>query len=188
MPRAILSIVLSDLGPDAVKLMMALSAAIVITIAFTISSLIVLLASALGTAAVPGVRPPSSPSGNQIVDLARSQLGVPYVWGGGSPGSGFDCSGLTQWVYRQSGQNLPRTAQQQFDATVRIPVSDLRPGDLLFFQHTYASSETITHVGIYVGNGLMINAPSEGDVVREAPAFSGFWGAHYAGAGRVGSQ
>ena len=140
---------------------------------------------------------PGAPPG-QVVDLARAQIGRPYVWGGArapwptsgsarepaSPATSFDCSGLVQWAYRQVGVGLPRTAQQQFDATMRIGPDELRPGDLVFF-HTYPSAEPITHVGIYVGGGRMINAPSEGDVIRELPVFTGYWGAHYAGAGRV---
>jgi hypothetical protein len=127
---------------------------------------------------------PGAPT-NQIIDLARAQIGKPYVWGGASPHTSFDCSGLVQWVYRQVGVQLPRTAQQQYHATTRIPREQLQPGDLVFFAHTYPSHEPITHVGIYVGNGRMINAPTQGDVIREMPVFTGFWGAHYAGAGRV---
>ena len=128
----------------------------------------------------PGAAP------NAVLDLARAQTGKPYVWGGASPQTSFDCSGLVQWVYRQVGVQLPRTAQQQYQATTRVPREQLQPGDLVFFAQTYPSSEPITHVGIYVGAGRMINAPTGGDVIREMPAFSGFWGAHYAGAGRVG--
>ena len=123
----------------------------------------------------------------EVVELARAQIGRPYVWGGESLFTGFDCSGLVQWVYGQIGVALPRTAQQQYDATLRVSRSDLRPGDLVFFKFTYwiSPSEPITHVGIYVGGGRMINAPAEGDVVREMPVFSGYWLEHYAGGGRV---
>jgi cell wall-associated NlpC family hydrolase len=133
-----------------------------------------------------GYAPPGAPT-TRVVDLARAQTGMPYAWGGASPETSFDCSGLVQWSYRQIGVSLPRTAQQQYDATARIPSDALRPGDLLFFANTYKSdpSEPITHVGIYVGDGRMINAPTDGDVVREMPAFTGFWGSHFAAAGRV---
>src|SRR5262249_19741786 len=81
----------------------------------------------------------------------------------------------------------PRTAQQQYLATHRVSPSELRPGDLVFFAQTYRSPrEWITHVGIFLGGGRMLNAPVEGDVIREMPVFTGFWGAHYAGAGRGG--
>ena len=123
--------------------------------------------------------------GADAVALARAYLGWPYAWGGASPTTSFDCSGLVQWVYGQLGVALPRTAQAQHDATDPIADADLQPGDLVFFAQTYPDpNEWITHVGIYVGDGLMINAPQEGDVIKEAPVFSGYWGAHYAGAGR----
>jgi cell wall-associated NlpC family hydrolase len=111
---------------------------------------------------------------------------VPYVFGGSNPAVGLDCSGLVQLVFRQLGVALPRTAQQQFNATPRVPRDQLQPGDLVFFARTYADpNDWITHVGIYIGNGLQINAPTEGQVVAIQPVFSGFWGAHYASAGRV---
>ncbi len=138
----------------------------------------------LTTAARHGYLAPGSRDA-QVLDLARAQTGIPYLWGGASPTPGFDCSGLVQWVYRQVGVDLPRTAQQQFDATLRLTLDELRPGDLTFYARTYPSLEPITHVGIYIGNGRMIAAPREGDVVGEAPAFSGYWGEHYAGAGRI---
>jgi len=130
-----------------------------------------------------GYVPPGVPA-SELLDLAKAQIGRPYVWGGTSP-SGFDCSGLVQWVYSRVGIALPRTAQQQFDATDRVPEDQLRPGDLVFFQSTYPSVDRITHVGIYVGYDLMLNAPAEGDVVRQMPLSSPFWAAHYAGGGRV---
>ncbi len=125
--------------------------------------------------------------GADAVALAREYLGWPYAWGGSSPATSFDCSGLVQYVYGQLGVALPRTAQAQYDATDRIAEADMQPGDLVFFAQTYPDpNDWITHVGIYVGDGLMTNAPQEGDVIKEVPVFSGFWGAHYAGAGRVG--
>lgn len=138
----------------------------------------------LATAARYGYLAPGSREA-QVLDVARAQTGVHYLWGGASPETGFDCSGLVQWVYRRVGVTLPRTAQQQFDATARIATDELRPGDLTFFARTYPSLELITHVGIYLGNGRMLAAPREGGTVGEAPVFSGYWGAHYAGAGRI---
>lgn len=131
----------------------------------------------------------SSAPTNRVVDLARSQVGMPYVWGASDPHVGFDCSGLVQWVYAQVGISVPRTAQDQYDATQRVSQDQLQPGDLVFFAHTYVSSpdEPITHVGIYVGDGLMVNAANPTDGVGVMPVFTGYWAAHYAGAGRVGS-
>jgi hypothetical protein len=138
-----------------------------------------------------GMPEPELPEGASalasVVMLARTQIGRPYVWGGASPVTSFDCSGLVQWAFGQLGARLPRTAQQQYDATRRVSRNDLRPGDLVFFERTYPSHERITHVGIYVGNGRMINAPTTGDVIREMDVFSGYWGPRFAGGGRVGS-
>jgi cell wall-associated NlpC family hydrolase len=110
---------------------------------------------------------------------------VPYVFGGSNPSVGLDCSGLVQLVFRQLGVGLPRTAQTQFDATVRVPRDQLQPGDLVFFARTYADPhDWITHVGIYTGNGQQINAPTEGQVVSIQPVFTGFWGDHFVSGGR----
>jgi cell wall-associated NlpC family hydrolase len=123
--------------------------------------------------------------GVPAVDVARTWLGVRYVWGGASR-AGIDCSGLVMVVYAAFGIHLDHNAQLQWNETARISDAELEPGDLVFFARTYPSTtETITHVGIYEGGGLMINAPDDDDVVREIPVFTGFFGAHYAGAGRV---
>ncbi|WP_243757636.1 C40 family peptidase [Allobranchiibius sp. GilTou38] len=101
------------------------------------------------------VSAPSSASG--VVAIAERYIGVPYVYGGTTP-SGFDCSGFTSYVYAQLGINLPRTAAaQQASAT---PVSTPQPGDLVFF------GSPAYHVGIYLGNGMMIAAPKPGDHVK----------------------
>ncbi|MGY1783705.1 NlpC/P60 family protein [Geodermatophilus sp. SYSU D00698] len=103
---------------------------------------------------------------DQAVAAARRYLGVPYAWGGTDPSVGLDCSGLVQRVFADLGVDLPRTSSQQ--ATAGTPVASLaeaRPGDLVFFDNS-PSRPGIDHVGIYVGDGKMIAAPQEGDVVR----------------------
>lgn len=119
-------------------------------------------------APVTSVRVPASSSrGAAVVAIASRYLGVPYVYGGTSP-RGFDCSGLTQYVYRQLGVNLPRTAAQQYGATTHIPRSQARPGDLVFF----FSGGSVGHVGIYLGGNMMIAAPHTGDVVKKETIYS----------------
>jgi cell wall-associated NlpC family hydrolase len=98
---------------------------------------------------------------------AESQFGVAYLWGGESPGEAFDCSGLVQWAYRTAGIDLPRTSQTQWAALTHLPAgAALRPGDLVFFAGSDGTMTAPGHVGIYLGNGLMINAPYTGTVVR----------------------
>src|SRR5205814_8747018 len=112
----------------------------------------------------PGQTVPLPPgvAASGVVAVAQQYLGMPYAWGGASPATSFDCSGLVQWSYAQVGVRLPRTAQMQFDATARVPTDQLQPGDLVFFRNTYYSpGEPITHVGIYLGDGQMVNAPAE---------------------------
>ena len=147
------------------------------------------LGPTLGTPTTTGTGgPPGGGSsvtvGAEIVGVARTWLGVPYVWGGAGRG-GVDCSGLVLQVFAQFGVQLKHNAQLQYNAVPHIRDAELQPGDLVFFAATYPSSEWITHVGIYIGNGQQINAPTEGQVVSIQPVFSGFWGGHYIGAGRV---
>jgi cell wall-associated NlpC family hydrolase len=127
------------------------------------------------------VDPTSIPA--RAVELARSRIGAPYVWGAEGPHA-FDCSGLVLWVYSQLGLEVPRTAQHQFDWAVPIEPPELQPGDLAFFENTYPSADRITHVGIYVGNGTLVMATNTGDYVREIPLFDPYWSAHFVSAGR----
>lgn len=97
------------------------------------------------------------------LEWAHKEIGNPYRWGGSEPG-GFDCSGLVQYIYGRVGVRLPRTAQEQYNATRRLrPGEQLLPGDLVFFG---SSPSDITHVGIYAGENKMIDAPHTGANVR----------------------
>lgn len=92
-----------------------------------------------------------------MMEEAEKYLGYPYVWGGASPETSFDCSGFVSWVVNHSGWNVGRLTAQGL-CNICTLVSNPRPGDLVFFAHTYDSPETVTHVGIYVGDGWMIHA------------------------------
>ena len=109
----------------------------------------------------------SSAEAQAAVAYALAQLGTPYLWGGEGAG-GFDCSGIVQAAYAAAGLQLPRVAQAQYDATASnaVPLDQLRPGDLVFFG---ASTSAITHVGIVVSPGQMVDAPHTGAVVRIEP-------------------
>ena len=97
---------------------------------------------------------PSSPYGGKVVSIAMSYLGVPYVWGGSSPG-GFDCSGLVMYAFAQLGISLPHSSYAQFNYGTPVSYDDLQPGDLVFF-------DALGHVGIYIGGGEFVNAPLHG--------------------------
>jgi cell wall-associated NlpC family hydrolase len=118
------------------------------------------------------------PSGPAMlaVDAALTQLGVPYQWGGETPGKDFDCSGLVQWAYARAGIALPRTAQLQYDAGPRLPPGTvLEPGDLVFYG---TDTRRIDHVGIVIDTrGDMIDAPHTGTAVRTEPVWPGVIGA-----------
>jgi peptidoglycan DL-endopeptidase RipA len=115
----------------------------------------------------------------RVIDRAMSQLGVQYVWGGGTgrgPSTGipdafgsplnrvgFDCSGLMLYAFNGVGVSLPRVSRNQFDAGQKVPISQIRPGDMVFYRDT---GEPIHHVAMYIGNGKMIEAPYTGASVR----------------------
>jgi cell wall-associated NlpC family hydrolase len=127
----------------------------------------------------PGVDGPSGPitgSGAGVVALraAITQLGKPYQWGAEGPGS-YDCSGLTSWAFAEAGVTLPRSSSQQARVGQAVPTDDLRPGDLVYF------NDPVSHIGIYAGDGKMINSPQTGDVVK----YSNLAGRDIAGARRI---
>ena len=95
----------------------------------------------------------------QVVGIALQYLGVPYVWGGSSPATGFDCSGFVAYVFAQVGVSLPHHAASQYSYGTPVSYDQLEPGDLVFFSG-------LGHVGIYIGGGQFVHAPHTGDVVR----------------------
>ncbi|MGW4922417.1 NlpC/P60 family protein [Streptomyces parvulus] len=97
---------------------------------------------------------------DKALAFARAQIGKPYVWGATGPGS-YDCSGLTQAAWKAAGVSLPRVTYDQVNAGTTVPVSQAQPGDLVFFY------DDLSHVGLYIGNGMMIHAPKPGAYVRE---------------------
>jgi cell wall-associated NlpC family hydrolase len=120
---------------------------------------------------------PAGPRATVAVQVALAQLGTPYRWGGQTPDSGFDCSGLVQFAYAHAGLALPRTAQTQYDTGPRLAAGTaLQPGDLVFFG---AGPSQISHVGIALGDGRMVDAPHTGAVVRVEPVagFGSYQGA-----------
>jgi cell wall-associated NlpC family hydrolase len=119
----------------------------------------------------------------RAIAAARTRLGSPYVWGATGPGT-FDCSGLTGWAYRQAGLTLPRTSRQQWNAGPHPGLGELLPGDLLFWGHDPTNPQSIHHVALYVGGGLMISAPRTGTVVRVQPVYLG----DFFGVTRVAAQ
>lgn len=117
-----------------------------------------------------------------VMNEALKYQGWRYVYGGASPTTSFDCSGLIQWCYGKAGIALPRTAQEQYDVTQHIPLSEAKAGDLVFFQGTYDAGTYITHVGIYQGNNRMYHA---GDPIGYTDLTSVYWQQHLVGAGRI---
>ena len=120
--------------------------------------------------------PPPAPNGNAqaAIDAAYSVIGTPYVWGAADPNVGFDCSGLTMWSWAHAGVSLPHSSAMQYEVLPHVAQSDLQPGDLVFFY------SPISHVGLYIGGGRMIDANHPGDVVNIRPVN---WGS-FVGAAR----
>ena len=130
-----------------------------------------------GTPSSPPSSTPAAPAGHGgVVGIAMRYLGVPYVWGGASP-RGFDCSGLVMYVFAQIGVSLPHSSYAQYGMGSPVSMSQLQPGDLVFFAGA-------SHVGIYIGGGQFIHAPHTGDVVKIS-SLSGWYASTFAGGRRV---
>lgn len=129
------------------------------------------------------IRPIDSSNFQTIHDEAYKYIGKAYVFGGSDPNTGFDCSGFTKWCFAKAGIQLPRTAQDQYNATTHIGIEQAQPGDLVFFTGTYDTSDYITHVEIYVGNHTSIGA---GDPIREHNLDGTYYKNHFVCFGRVG--
>ena len=140
-------------------------------------------AANLVLAAIQAATPPiftggtaGSAAGRAALAAAVSQIGVPYVWGGETPGQGFDCSGLVQWAWARAGFQIPRTTETQWPALRHIPLSQLQPGDLLFY-YNLDGDHLVDHVVMYAGSGpwgtnTIIAAASAGTRISYAPIFT----------------
>src|SRR5437763_2031481 len=127
--------------------------------------------------AAPRRGKPLPPFGVRVADYAKRFLGARYVYGGSSPGGGFDCSGFVRYVYAHFGVSLPHSSYAQFDDGKRVSRGGLRPGDLVFF-------DGLGHVGLYIGNGRFIHAPHTGTRVR-IETLAGWYSSRFAGARRL---
>ena len=133
----------------------------------------------------PAVRPATTSVaglGTRVVAVAMRYLGYRYRYGGASPSTGFDCRGFTYWVYLRAGRPIPTTLSGQYATGQRVSRSGLRPGDLVFFKNTYKAG--LSHAGIYIGNGRMINAQSESTGVVTASIDSSYWRPRFLGGRR----
>lgn len=116
----------------------------------------------------------------EIIRTAESFIGVPYLWGGASPGEGFDCSGLTMAVYQYNGLDLPRSSKEQFDQGAPVERNRLQKGDLVFFRTS--RGDKVSHVGIYIGNNRFIHAPGRGKKIGIDSLNKQYFAKRYAGA------
>jgi cell wall-associated NlpC family hydrolase len=119
--------------------------------------------------------------GGAIADVAMGMVGTRYLYGGADPLEGFDCSGLVHYAYGQAGYEVPRTSRELFRAVRRIAVGEADPGDLMFFQ----DQTKLSHVGIYVGDGMFVHAPASGQNVSIASLDSPYYQEHLVAVGRL---
>lgn len=156
------------------KWSLILVAAFVITFATFATS----IASAAVAAGKEGLQRKKATVGQDAVAFAHQFLGLRYRYGGASPSTGFDCSGLVMYVYGKLGIALPHNAAAQYRLGLSVPRSALRPGDLVFFNG-------LGHMGIYVGKGKFIHSPQTGERVRIESLSASNWHRNYVGARRI---
>lgn len=157
--------------------------------------LAIFLVLALGACASAPTTSPDSPpsrarSGHEVsasaadkaATRAASLIGKRYKFGGASPSAGFDCSGLVQYSFRQAGVSLPRSTEQQRLRSRHVDMADLRRGDLIFFDQEGRKN---SHVGIYLGRGMFVHAPSSGKTVRSDRLEAPYWKKHLSEVRRV---
>jgi peptidoglycan DL-endopeptidase CwlO len=129
----------------------------------------------------PHPHPAPVPSlGERAATIALRAVGVPYRWGGESPRSGFDCSGLVRWTYLRLGIELPHSSYALYGSGTRVARARMKPGDVLFFSG-------LGHVGLYLGDGRMVHAPETGKVVEVVTLAGSHYGSGLIGARRVAS-
>jgi cell wall-associated NlpC family hydrolase len=133
--------------------------------------------------AVQGATQAATSQGAQTaISVAQQYLGTPYKWGGSSPSTGFDCSGLVQYAYGQAGVKLPRVAADQYNVGTPVDRNQLQPGDIVFFKD---SSGYVHHEGLYLGGGKFLHAPHTGDVVKISSLDEPYYAGQFAGGRRV---
>ncbi len=147
-----------------------------------------LAAGCAGTPALPDPEsvavesaPAASHARGPIARLALSMVGVRYRYGGADPTAGFDCSGLVYYTYTSNGHAVPRTSREQFNAARGIPLAQAAEGDLVFFR----DQEKLSHVGIYLGDGQFVHAPSSGGAVSVASMEAPYYQRHFVAVGRL---
>jgi cell wall-associated NlpC family hydrolase len=138
------------------------------------------IAAAPGRVAIEA-RTSDAAVGGAIADVAMGMVGTRYRYGGTDPVQGFDCSGLVYYAYTQAGYDVPRTSQELFRAARKIAVGEADPGDLMFFQ----DQTKLSHVGIYLGDGMFVHAPASGQNVAVASLDAPYYQEHLVAVGRL---